>query len=67
MQRVRATIQKLARSQAPVLISCESGVGKELAARSIHEQGTGAAGAVVRVMGRFGVSHSLNPPAAASR
>ncbi len=32
-------IQKLARSQAPVYISGESGSGKELVARSIHQQG----------------------------
>jgi two-component system response regulator PilR (NtrC family) len=32
-------IDKLARSQAPVYISGESGSGKELAARLIHEQG----------------------------
>ncbi|MDR1709977.1 MAG: sigma-54 dependent transcriptional regulator [Candidatus Accumulibacter sp.] len=34
---VRETIGKLARSQAPVYISGESGSGKELAARSIHQ------------------------------
>ena len=39
MQKLRATIAKLARSQAPVYISGESGTGKELAARMIHEQG----------------------------
>ncbi len=39
MQQLRATIGKLARSQAPVYISGESGVGKELVARLIHEQG----------------------------
>jgi len=39
MQAVRATITKLARSQAPVYISGESGTGKELAARLIHTQG----------------------------
>jgi two-component system response regulator PilR (NtrC family) len=39
MQRVRATIQKLARSQAPVYISGESGSGKELVARMIHALG----------------------------
>ncbi len=49
MQRVRATIQKLARSQAPVFISGESGVGKELAARSIHELGPRVAGPFIPV------------------
>jgi len=39
MQSVRATIAKLARSQAPVYVSGESGTGKELVARMIHEQG----------------------------
>ncbi|MDY6980099.1 MAG: sigma-54 dependent transcriptional regulator [Pseudomonadota bacterium] len=39
MEQIRQTIAKLARSQAPVYISGGSGVGKELAARLIHEQG----------------------------
>lgn len=38
MQQVRSTIDKLARSQAPIYISGESGSGKELAARLIHTQ-----------------------------
>lgn len=37
MSHVRAMIAKLARSQAPVYISGESGSGKELAARLIHQ------------------------------
>ena len=44
MQQVRATIAKLARNQAPVYIAGESGVGKELVARLIHEQGPRASG-----------------------
>lgn len=36
IQHVRGMIEKLARSQAPVYISGESGSGKELAARLIH-------------------------------
>ncbi|WP_271410712.1 sigma-54-dependent transcriptional regulator [Pseudomonas sp. Q1-7] len=39
MTTLRKQIQKLARSQAPVYISGESGSGKELVARLIHEQG----------------------------
>jgi two-component system, NtrC family, response regulator PilR len=49
MQQLRSTIGKLARSQAPVYISGESGVGKELVARLIHEQGSRAAGPFVPV------------------
>ncbi len=36
MAQVRALIEKLARSQAPVFISGETGTGKEVAARLIH-------------------------------
>lgn len=39
MQALRKQIAKLARSQAPIYISGESGSGKELVARMIHEQG----------------------------
>jgi two-component system response regulator PilR (NtrC family) len=39
IQQTRNTIGKLARSQAPVYISGESGAGKELAARLIHTSG----------------------------
>lgn len=39
IEQLRATITKLARSQAPIYISGESGTGKELVARLIHEQG----------------------------
>jgi two-component system, NtrC family, response regulator PilR len=35
---LRQTVAKVARSQAPVYIVGESGVGKELVARTIHEQ-----------------------------
>jgi two-component system response regulator PilR (NtrC family) len=49
MRDMRARIAKLARSQAPIYISGESGVGKELVARSIHELGPRAAGPFVPV------------------
>lgn len=39
IQELIRSIQKLSRSQAPVYISGESGSGKELVARSIHELG----------------------------
>ncbi len=38
MRDIRSKIDKLARSQAPVYISGESGSGKELVARLIHQQ-----------------------------
>jgi two-component system response regulator PilR (NtrC family) len=40
LRAVRETIAKLARTQAPVYISGESGSGKELAARLIHANGS---------------------------
>jgi len=49
MGLLRETIAKVARSQAPVYILGESGVGKELVARTIHEQGARAAGPFVPV------------------
>ncbi|MDY6984431.1 MAG: sigma-54 dependent transcriptional regulator, partial [Pseudomonadota bacterium] len=39
MQALRQQIMKVARSQAPVFISGESGSGKELVARAIHMEG----------------------------
>ncbi len=39
MKKLNSTILKLARSQAPVYIRGESGVGKELVAKEIHLQG----------------------------
>ena len=39
MAEVRALIERVARSQAPVYLHGESGSGKELAARMIHQQG----------------------------
>jgi two-component system response regulator PilR (NtrC family) len=49
MRDIRETIAKLARSQAPVYISGESGVGKELAAKLIHDQGPRCDGPFVPV------------------
>ena len=49
MQQLRTTIGKVARSQAPVYIAGESGVGKELVAKLIHEQGARASGPFVPV------------------
>jgi two-component system response regulator PilR (NtrC family) len=49
MQQARRMIDKLARSQAPVHITGESGSGKELAARLIHDKGSRQAAAFVPV------------------
>lgn len=47
--QVRALIEKLAASQAPVYVSGESGSGKELAARTIHDMSRRAGGPFVPV------------------
>lgn len=39
VHKLRNTIEKVSRSQAPIYISGESGTGKELAARMIHDLG----------------------------
>ncbi len=49
MVGLRDTIMKVARSQAPVHINGESGTGKELVARTIHAQGSRAAGPFIPV------------------
>jgi two-component system response regulator PilR (NtrC family) len=46
---VRMMIEKLARSQAPVYISGESGSGKELAAKLIHQNSSRAEGPFIAV------------------
>jgi two-component system response regulator PilR (NtrC family) len=49
IRTLRAHITKLARSQAPVYISGESGAGKEMVARQIHREGPRAGGPFVPV------------------
>ncbi len=49
MQQVGGLIEKLARSQAPIYISGESGSGKELAARQIHSRSSRGAAPFVPV------------------
>jgi two-component system response regulator PilR (NtrC family) len=49
MQQLRLMIGKVARSQAPVHVSGDSGTGKELVARLIHESGPRAEGPFVPV------------------
>jgi two-component system, NtrC family, response regulator PilR len=49
MQQVRAMVEKVGRSMAPVLVCGESGTGKELVARAIHDVSPRAAGPFVAV------------------
>ncbi|HVL76339.1 MAG TPA: sigma-54 dependent transcriptional regulator [Noviherbaspirillum sp.] len=49
MQDLRATLQKIARTDAPVLICGPSGSGKELAALTIHRQSSRAAAPFVAI------------------
>ncbi len=49
MLELRQKIDKLARSQAPVYLRGESGVGKELVATQIHQQGPRASASFVPV------------------
>jgi two-component system response regulator PilR (NtrC family) len=49
MQAVRSMIERLARTQAPIHISGESGSGKELAARLVHRLGPRSDGPFIPV------------------
>ena len=49
IRELREQISKLARSQAPIHISGESGVGKELAAREIHSQSSRSNGQFIAI------------------
>ncbi len=49
MQALQQQIQRVARSQAPIFISGESGSGKELVARAIHYLGARSSGPFVPV------------------
>jgi two-component system, NtrC family, nitrogen regulation response regulator NtrX len=49
MQRIKATIEKVAPTEARVLVTGENGVGKEMVARWLHEKSARATGSLVEV------------------
>src|SRR6201984_3773759 len=49
MQEVLATVDRVARTNATVLLGGESGVGKDLIARAIHEKSRRASGPFVKI------------------
>ena len=49
IKRIKDTIEKVAHTEARVLITGENGVGKELVAKWIHEKSNRAAGPLVEV------------------
>jgi two-component system response regulator AtoC len=49
IRRVRLLIERVAASDAPALISGETGTGKELAARALHAQSTRGSGVFVAI------------------
>lgn len=49
MQKIRDTIDKVAPTDARILVTGENGVGKELVARWIHEKSNRANGPIVEV------------------
>ena len=49
MHRIKETIEKVAPTEARILITGENGVGKELVARWIHEKSSRAAGPLIEV------------------
>ena len=67
MQQVRALVEKVARSMAPVLVNGESGTGKELVARAIHEISVRAAQPFIAVNCGAIPEQLLEPSSSATR
>ncbi len=49
IQKIKETIDKVAPTEARILVTGENGVGKELVARWVHEKSSRAAGALIEV------------------
>ena len=49
IQKIKETIEKVAPTEARILITGENGVGKELVARWVHEKSNRASGPLVEV------------------
>ncbi|MFW1981564.1 sigma 54-interacting transcriptional regulator, partial [Acinetobacter baumannii] len=49
IQQLRIAIKKIARSQAPVFVTCESGTGKEVVANLVHRLSNSSEGPFIAI------------------
>ena len=66
MSKLRNQIRQVAPTDAKVLITGDSGVGKELVARAVHAQSARASHDLVAVTARVSPKHSSNQSCSAT-